>query len=86
MVTKDEKRVIVCSGDVRDLFYNHEEELNTRTRASRTKTWSNQHGHSASTQVTKSIFFNILTSKQKLPARKRDFTMNIPEVQKSQAN
>ncbi|MGA7897345.1 MAG: hypothetical protein WCA39_00630 [Nitrososphaeraceae archaeon] len=63
-------------------FITMKKKLDTRTRASRAKTWSNQHGHSASTQVTKSIFFNILTSKQKLPARKRDFTMNIPEVQK----
>ena len=81
MITEEEKNIIV-QGILDTSFITIKKKIHTRTRVSRAKNWSNQRGHSASTQVTKSLFFNILTSKQKLPARQRDFKLNIPEVEK----
>lgn len=81
LVTEEEKKIIV-QGILDTSFSVMRKKINTQTRKSRAKNWSNQHGHSASAQVTKSIFFNILTSKQKLPARQRDFKMNILGVEK----
>ena len=52
--------------------------MDRKTRKSRAKSWHTEHSQSQMSKCTSKVFSNIITGDQHLPARRRDFKVNLP--------
>ena len=57
--------------------------ITTKSPKNRARDWRRPHEQSKTGITRSTVLFNILTNTQKLPARPRDFRINLAEEEKS---
>lgn len=78
----EEERDTVTHSVIDSAFKMMERIITEKSAKNRAKSWSKEYKQSRATITSDTVLFNILTDVQRLPARRRDFRLNLSEEEK----